>query len=734
MKEPFLERSIDRPGRRPRGPSPSLGAVRTGWGRLSCHALLGAAAILAWPLPCVGRAADVADVSMLEEQAIQAAAAAVAPSTVRIEPVASAAGAANDAATTGLVIAEPGWVVTSSFGLGDADREAVVITSDGRRRAGRIRGRDLSRRVVLMEVAPADGLSAPPLESGAPPLVGAWAIALGRGWSAGRAGISTGIVSADGRVWGRAIQTDAAVSPANYGGPLVDIRGRVVGILSPLPADTAGMPLGSELYDSGIGFAVPVGDVLAILPRLQAGETLRPGILGISYASPDPFTAPAVVASSRAGSPAARAGLRPGDRIVSANATPVDTIASFRQIIGPLYAGDRLAIEVRRTTAAGEAATIPLEATLVDELPPYRRPALGIALQRPLRTGRRTVSPDRTPPRADDAESDEEASASPPTVRWVWPESPAARAGVQAGDVILSIAATDQAADDPAGGTAPQTEARPDAATSGGAGGVAALLRGTVASEEIGTVFRVGLRRNDATLSFDMASVPLPTGVPAPLWKPDGAGTVEGPARASLERLEAADVEQPAIVVLPPGGASEAVGALVVLGDAKATVDERMAEPWLVPAASHGVAVVLLRAADGEWGRADIRAAAKALEILAARRAVDASRVAVAGLGTGAEAAWTIGEALAGVTRGIAVLEGHLPRRGTIPAADPARPLSVLLSEFGPDRGDVEAGRRAASDRRRLSEGAIPWGAIGTRRGEWPVEELCRWVESLGIL
>ena len=87
--------------------------------------------------------------------------------------------------------------------------------------------------------------------------------------------VSVGIVSALDRIWGKAIQTDAKVSPTNYGGPLVDLQGRVQGVLVPASPQAEGETAGFEWYDSGIGFAIPLEDVYAVLPRLQAGQGPR---------------------------------------------------------------------------------------------------------------------------------------------------------------------------------------------------------------------------------------------------------------------------------------------------------------------------------------------------------------------------------------------------------------------------------------------------------------------------
>ena len=102
--------------------------------------------------------------------------------------------------------------------------------------------------------------------------------------------MAVGILSALNRVWGKAIQTDAAVSPNNYGGPLVDVRGRVLGVLVPLSPQGADELAGVEWYDSGIGFAIPLEDIQNILPRWKKGEDLHAGRAGLSLKGPNPYT------------------------------------------------------------------------------------------------------------------------------------------------------------------------------------------------------------------------------------------------------------------------------------------------------------------------------------------------------------------------------------------------------------------------------------------------------------
>src|SRR5205823_6843467 len=80
---------------------------------------------------------------------------------------------------------------------------------------------------------------------------------------------------------GNALQIDAKTSPANYGGPMIDIEGRVMGLIVPLAGAGEEMA-GLEWYDSGIGFAVTRDSIERVIKRLMNGESLEPGKIGIT--------------------------------------------------------------------------------------------------------------------------------------------------------------------------------------------------------------------------------------------------------------------------------------------------------------------------------------------------------------------------------------------------------------------------------------------------------------------
>ena len=175
------------------------------------------------------------------------------------------------------------------------------------------------------------------------------------------------MVSATDRVWGKAVQTDAKISPANYGGPLLDLRGRLCGILVPLSPRSDKVMSGTEWYDSGIGFAVPVDEMMKRFDTLKAGDDLKAGLLGISFTGKDIYSDNCKVAFCNGTSPAGQAGIRPGDVIVGLNGIKTERQAQFKHAVGPLYAGQEIKISVRRGKKK-----LDLKATLTDEVEPLR--------------------------------------------------------------------------------------------------------------------------------------------------------------------------------------------------------------------------------------------------------------------------------------------------------------------------------------------------------------------------
>ena len=642
-------------------------------------------------VPALGSAAEP---TLSEERAFQAAVARVAPAVVRIEPLAVSAVAASgelrpgEGPSTGIVVA-PERVLTTDFAIPADVEESLVVLADGGRRVARVLGRDRSRGLVLVAVT--DLPATPPLEPAARADLapGQWAIAVGRGWTATSPSVAVGIVSATNRAWGKAVQTDAAVSPMNYGGPLVDLDGRVIGVLAPLPADTAGLTEGTELYDAGIGFAVPLEDVLAVLPRLERGETLAPGMLGIAYRSQDPINGQPIVGSVRPGSPAAAAGLEPGDRLVSIDDRPITRIADAKHAVAPRYAGDRISITLSRETAGETPKELTVEATLVDRLPPWRRAVIGV------------VPVDGPTPEPGGIELD-----------WIWPGSPADRAGLEPGDIVTAVALED--------GPATPTHAPDD---------LAGMLAGLLPGGKISMTFRRAGRETSVGIETTTPPADLPV---AGLARPArGIDPLAGPLRAApVVKLQAAEAAEPTLAVIPAG--TSPMGVLIWLGPPQGPIAEAEARAWQQAAAESGVAVLVPGSADpATWSRGDIDPVLRSLAALHGRRPVDPRRVGVAGSGAGAAFAWLVAERLGTGARGVALVGGGLPRLATVADATPDRDWWLLL---GPG-GDEATRQRIEADRDRLAAAGYAVGLLPAEPfGDIPSDRLCRWVSLLGML
>lgn len=271
----------------------------------------------------------------------------------------------NSLITTGVVISESGEVLTSAFALQGNPDAVFIELANGSRIAAQVVATDEVRRLVLLRVDGGGPWRAIPSAAKSAVQVGQYAIALGRFYAADSVSISVGIVSALNRIHGRALQTDAKVSPVNYGGPLLALSGEALGILVPLsPRGRGTAGSGLEWYDSGIGFAIPMQDALESAAKLRNGTDLRHGLLGLRLEETGAFSAQIVVADVVPGGPAAMAGLQQGDRILKMGERAMERPGMVEEYLLARYAGDAVSVLVQR---GAEQKT--LTAQLVAELP-----------------------------------------------------------------------------------------------------------------------------------------------------------------------------------------------------------------------------------------------------------------------------------------------------------------------------------------------------------------------------
>lgn len=298
------------------------------------------------------RAGDVWSVSPLARAALER----IRPSLVTIESfggITTTTGVIGgirqqgEGNTTGLIIGPDGLVVTSLFNFVRQPRIITVILADGQRKMATMLGRDLSRNLCLLQLQDVANLPTPewvPLPEVA---VGQYAISLGVGYGDTQPAISVGVISALNRIGGRALQTDANISPANYGGPLVDLEGRVFGICVPLSPGGLSSSAGVEWYDSGIGFAVSLSGMESWIEQLRRGEDIFPGIIGVTVTE-NPTGPGLRVVRTIPNSAATQAGLQPDDVLLAVDDQVLLSQADLLQWVKRRSSGERLRLQRQR--------------------------------------------------------------------------------------------------------------------------------------------------------------------------------------------------------------------------------------------------------------------------------------------------------------------------------------------------------------------------------------------------
>jgi serine protease Do len=268
---------------------------------------------------------------------------------------------------SGFIISADGYIITNDHVAGSASK-VVVTTMGGREYEAKIIGSDPTSDVALLKI---DGASLPFVKLGRSNdvLVGEWVIALGNPFGLfdinSKPTVTVGVVSntevdlrpQDNRVYRGMIQTDAAISSGNSGGPLLNALGEVIGMNTVIysTAQSAG-----GAGSIGIGFAVPVDRIKAIVDELRKNGAIdRDFWTGMQVQQLDENLARylglkndtgVVVVEVMPNSPASQAGLAPGDVIVSINGLPVRSEDDAFMLIADSRVGETLLLGIVRET------------------------------------------------------------------------------------------------------------------------------------------------------------------------------------------------------------------------------------------------------------------------------------------------------------------------------------------------------------------------------------------------
>ncbi|MBE2258596.1 MAG: DegQ family serine endoprotease [Rhodobacteraceae bacterium] len=336
-------------------------------------------------------------------------------------------GAPSRGMGSGFIVRADGVILTNAHVVSGADEVTVKLT-DKREFKAKVVGLDKVTDVAVLRI---DATNLPVVRLGNPgsAQVGEWVVAIGSPFGFENT-VTAGIVSAKGRSLASDsyvpfIQTDVAVNPGNSGGPLINLNGEVIGINSQIYSRNGGY--------QGVSFAIPIDVAMNIEQQLLQHGKVSHGRMGVTIQEVSQSLAQsfglktatgALISSVEKGSPAATAGLEPGDVILKLNDREITRSSELPPLVAAIKPGTRISVQIWRKGATREIALavgeIPTAAVAANGAGESDNPRLGLAL-RPL-----------TP-----EERGQSGGQGGLVVENV--SGPAARAGIQRGDVVLSL-------------------------------------------------------------------------------------------------------------------------------------------------------------------------------------------------------------------------------------------------------------------------------------------------------